>query len=151
MVCFAWLPWACAQSCREHAVLVLESCPWSHHVQHESRHFNRTLWAWAAHPCLASLVCSAVATPPGCWIWWTFSVFVIVVQSLSCVWLFATPWTAACQASLPLTISWSLPKFLSIESVMPSNHVILCHHLLLLLISQFSSDANGNNHLKSPS
>ena len=43
-----------------------------------------------------------------------------------------TPWTAACQAYLPLTISWSLPKFMSIELVIPSNHLILCHPLLLL-------------------
>src|SRR5574341_1282933 len=50
---------------------------------------------------------------------------------LSCVQLFA-PWTAACQASLSNTNSWSLPKLMSIESVMPSNHLILCHPLLLL-------------------
>ena len=43
-----------------------------------------------------------------------------------------TPWTGACQASLSLIISWSSPKFMSIESVMPSNHLILCHPLLLL-------------------
>ena len=43
-----------------------------------------------------------------------------------------TPWTAAHQASLSLTISWSLPKFMYIESVMPPNHLILCHPLLLL-------------------
>ena len=48
------------------------------------------------------------------------------------VWLFRTPWTAARQASLSLPISWSLPKFISIASVMPSNHLILCHPLLLL-------------------
>ena len=54
------------------------------------------------------------------------------VQSLSCVWLFVTPWTAACQASLSITNSWSLTKPMSIESVMPSNHLILCHSLLLL-------------------
>ena len=54
------------------------------------------------------------------------------VQSLSCVWLFATPWTAACQASLSITNSWSLPKLVSIESVMPSTHLFLCHPLLLL-------------------
>ena len=53
------------------------------------------------------------------------------VQLLSRVWLFATPWTAACQASLSITNSWSLPKFMSIELVMPSNHLILCHPLLL--------------------
>ena len=53
------------------------------------------------------------------------------VQSLSCVWLFATPWTAAHQASLSITNSWSLLRLMSIESVMPSNHLILCHPLLL--------------------
>ena len=54
------------------------------------------------------------------------------VQSLSHVWLFATPWTAACQASLSITSSQSLPKIMSIESVMSSNHLILCCSLLLL-------------------
>ena len=54
------------------------------------------------------------------------------VQSLSCVRLFATPWTAACQASLSITNSWNLLKLMSIESVMPSNHLILCCPLLLL-------------------
>ena len=57
---------------------------------------------------------------------------VIAVQSLSHVRLFATPWTAVCQASLSITNSWRLLKLLSIESVMPSNHLILCHPLLLL-------------------
>ena len=52
------------------------------------------------------------------------------VQSLSHVWLFVTPWTAACQASLSITNSWSLLKLMSIESVMPSNHLILCCPLL---------------------
>ena len=54
------------------------------------------------------------------------------VQSLSCVQLFDIPWTAARQASLSVTNSWSLLKVISIESVMPSNHLILCHPLLLL-------------------
>ena len=54
------------------------------------------------------------------------------VQSLSGVWLFVTLWTAARQASLSITSSWSLPKLMSIESVMPSNHLILCGPLLLL-------------------
>ena len=54
------------------------------------------------------------------------------VQSLSHFRLFATPWTAACQASLFITSSWSLLKLMSIESVMQSNHLILCHYLLLL-------------------
>ena len=47
------------------------------------------------------------------------------------VWLFVTPWTAAHQASLSLTIFWSSPKFISVALVMPSNHLILCHPLLL--------------------
>ena len=55
----------------------------------------------------------------------------VYVQSLSHVQLFATPWTAAHQASLSITNSWSLLKVMSIESVMPSNHLILCHPLLL--------------------
>ena len=54
------------------------------------------------------------------------------VHSLSHVWLFATPWTAAHQASLSITNSWSSPKPMSIKSMMPSNHLILCHPLLLL-------------------
>ena len=54
------------------------------------------------------------------------------VQSPSRVWFFATPWTAAHQVFLSLTISQSLPKFMSIELVMSSNHLILCHPLLLL-------------------
>ena len=56
------------------------------------------------------------------------------VQLLSRVQLFATPWTAACQASLSITKSWSLPKLMFIELVMPSNHLILCHPLLLPLL-----------------
>ena len=57
----------------------------------------------------------------------------IAVQLLSSARLFATPWTAAHQASLSFTISWSLLKLMSIESLLPSNHLILCHLLLLLL------------------
>ena len=56
----------------------------------------------------------------------------VVLQSLSCVQLFATPWTAAQQASLSFTISWSSRKLMSIEIVMPSNHRILCRPLFLL-------------------
>ena len=59
---------------------------------------------------------------------------VVVFQLSSCAQLFATLSVAACQASLSLTTSWSLPKFMSIESVMPSNHLILFCHLLLLSI-----------------
>ena len=58
--------------------------------------------------------------------------YVDVVQSLSCVQFFVTSWTAARQASLSSTNSQSLFKLMSIESVMPSNHLILCHPLVLL-------------------
>ena len=54
------------------------------------------------------------------------------VQLLSCIRLFATPWPAVRQASLSISNSWSLLKFMSIQSVMPSNHLILCRPLLLL-------------------
>ena len=69
-----------------------------------------------------------------------------VSQLLSCVRLFATPWTAACQATLSFTIFWSLHKRMSIESAMPSNHLILCH-LLLLLPSIFPSIRVFSNQL----
>ena len=74
-------------------------------------------------------------------LWWYSSVLIILeyltnsfssVQSLSRVQLSATPWIAACQTSLSITSSQSLPKTMSIESVMSSNHLILCHPLLLL-------------------
>ena len=55
-----------------------------------------------------------------------------IVLSLTCAWLFATPWTAARQASLSITNSQSLIKLVSIELVMPSNHLIFCHPFLLL-------------------
>ena len=67
-----------------------------------------------------SVVCSSILLP------------VVIVQLLSCVWLFATPWTAARQASLSFTISRSLLKLMSIELVMLFNHLILCCPLLLL-------------------
>ena len=74
------------------------------------------------------------------------TILVIVVQLLSYVQLFAIPWTAALQASLSFTISQNLLRLLSIESVMPSNHLILCHPLLLLpsifpSVRVFSSDS----------
>ena len=56
------------------------------------------------------------------------------VQSLSCVQLFAIPWTVALQASLSITNSWSLLKVMSTKLVMPSNHLIFCHPLLFLLL-----------------
>ena len=66
--------------------------------------------------------------------WWAgpCSIQFSPVQSLSHVRLFATPWIAACQASLSITNSRSLLKLMSIELVMPSNHLLLCHPLLLL-------------------
>ena len=75
------------------------------------------------------------------------------VQSLSHVQLFATPWTASCQASLSITNCQSLLKLMSIESVMPSNHLILCHPLLLLpsvfpIIRVFSNESVL--HIRSP-
>ena len=60
-------------------------------------------------------------------------VVVVVFQLLTCVQLFATPWTAVRQASLSFAISWSLLRLMSIESAMPSNHLTLCRPLLLLL------------------
>ena len=60
------------------------------------------------------------------------TIFNVVVRSLSRVQLFATPWTVACQASLSFTISRSFLELMSIESVMPSSHLILCFSLLLL-------------------
>ena len=78
----------------------------------------------AIHFLTASLVCCKISQ---------VSNEAVVFQSLSHVWLFVTPWTTACQASLAFTISWSLLKLMSIESVMLSNHLILCHpHLLNL-------------------
>ena len=62
----------------------------------------------------------------------TEKVCTIAVHLLSCVWLFVTPWTAACQASLSFTNSWSLLRFMYIESMMLSNHLIFCCPLLLL-------------------
>ena len=70
----------------------------------------------------------------------------VVVQSLSCVWLFATPWTVAHQASLSFTISQSLLKLMSTKSVMSPSHLILCCPLLLLL-SIFPSIGVFSNEL----
>ena len=71
-----------------------------------------------------------------CYTWVAMQIFSYTqfssVQSLSRVRLFATPWIAACQASLSITNSWSSRRLMSIESVMPSGHLILCRPLLLL-------------------
>ena len=72
------------------------------------------------------------------YIYTSLCMWVLVVQLLRCVWLFPTPWSAACQAFLSFIIYWSLLKFMSTELVMPSNHFGLCH-LFLLLPSIFSS------------
>ena len=94
--------------------------------------------------CLLSCISDRVFTTelPGSWLFsyllWFLVPFKIPqlssVQSLSRVPLFAIPWIAACQASLSITNSQSLPKPMSTESVMPSSHLILCHPLLLLPI-----------------
>ena len=74
------------------------------------------------------------------------------IKSLSCVQLFAIPWDAACQSSLSITSSWSLLKLMSIESVMPSNHLILFHALLLpsILPSIRSSSRELALHIRWP-
>ena len=67
-----------------------------------------------------------------CWILSFFPLHCLtLLYLLSCVQFFATPWTAACQASLSINNSWSLSRLMSIESVMPCNHLILCHPLPL--------------------
>ena len=74
---------------------------------------------------------------------------VVIIQSLSRVWLFATPWISACQAFLSFIISWSFLKLMSIESVMSSNHLILCRALLLPSIFPsirvFSNESDGQS------
>ena len=81
----------------------------------------KKLWRWIVVMVVPYWECT--------WCHWT--VLFSSVQSHSHVWLFATPWTAARQASLSITNSRSLPKLMSTESVMPSNHLILCRPLLL--------------------
>ena len=74
----------------------------------------------------------------------TTTPWIVVVQSLSCVWLFVTPWTAAGQASLSFTISRSFLKLMSVESVMLSSHLVLCRPLLPLpsiFIRVFSTES----------
>ena len=83
---------------------------------------SATLWTAACQASLSSTISWSLLGPS----------LSQSVQSLSCVWLFATLWTAACQASLSIPNSQSMPKLMSIKMVMPSNHVILCHSLLLL-------------------
>ena len=77
----------------------------------------------------------------------------IVIKLLSCTWLFVTPWIAARQAFLSLTISLSLLKLMSFESVMPSNHLILCYPFLFLSSIFPSTEVLSNesaHHIKWP-
>ena len=86
------------------------------------------LWFLSVHPC-----CLLIK-------------IIFALLQFSRVQLFATPWTSACQASLSIANSWSLPKLMSIESVMSSNHLVLCRPLLLLpsifpIIRVFSNES----------
>ena len=67
---------------------------------------------------------------------WRTWIWISSVQLLSRVWLFVTPWTAACQASLSITNCQNLPKLMFTETVMPSNYLILCHSLLFLSLGR---------------
>ena len=90
------------------------------------------LWGSGIPPSLNQQADSHPWRPQGSPSFCFFLLIAFVVHSLSLVLLSATPWTAAHQASLSFTNSWSLLKFMSFELVMPSNHLILCHPLLLL-------------------
>ena len=85
--------------------------------------FNKKFWGKWIFTC-TRIKLNSYLTP--------YTFVVVVVQSFSHVWLFATPWTAARQASLPFTISWNWLKLMYTESVMPSNCLILWDPLLLL-------------------
>ena len=90
------------------------------------------------YECIKKLLIKWSQTQKAHIIWFPYIKF-SSIQSLSCLWLFVTPWTATRQASLSITNSRSLLKLMSFESVMPSNHIILCHPLLLLLAIIFPS------------
>ena len=101
------------------------------------------LWLLAFFGVLWLVVVSPQSLPPSSrsffpislcpfFLWGYQSLYFSPVQSLSRVWVFATSWTIACQASLSITNSWTLAKLMSIELMMPSNHLILCCPLLLL-------------------
>ena len=100
-----WLYWAVAPVCRHRSL-------WPHNDE----------YLWGPTPGL----------PLSVFYCWHYYCQFGSVQSPSCVWLFVTPWTAARQASLSITNFQSLLKLMSIESVMPSNHLILCRPLVLL-------------------
>ena len=95
-----------------------------------SQFIPHSLTPWCPYICfICLLLCFCFANRFICTI---LSRFHSSVQSHNCVWLFVTPWTATFQASLSTTNSQSLLKLMSTESVMPSNHLILCRHLFLL-------------------
>ena len=102
--------------------VTIEWLGWITYSELETSYMAIKWWQWWQGGCL--------------WLWLfnplynQYIYFFSSVQSLSRVWLFATPWTAARQASLSITNSWSLLKLMSIELVMPSNHLILCRPLL---------------------
>ena len=85
---------------------------------------------WIFYLCMITNVSFGHLENIGSWVMQTSQMLVVVVQWLSHVQFFVTPWTAACQASPPITISPSLIKLMSIESVIASNHFILCRPLL---------------------
>ena len=93
--------------------------------------FEKANWHVLRFPCGDSHSARKWRGSPANGQWESLALSLSSVQSLSSVLLFVTPWTAARQASLPITNSWSLLKLMSITSVMPSNHLILCHPLLL--------------------
>ena len=96
------------------------------------RQFFHGLGMWGD---VSGMILTRSEQPRSLYVWFTVGFELLQfhsVQSLSRVQLFATPWTAARQASLFITNSQSLLKLMSIKSVMPSNHLILCHPLLLL-------------------
>ena len=143
------MPWKSGDS-----LLPLCSTKWEHDEQavlcnlEDGPHQNSTMlpWrSWTSQPSeLWEINFYCLWTSGSYCLWlilfinlWYFIV-AVVVQSLSWVWLFATPWTAALQASLSLTISRSLLKLMSIELVMPCNHFVLCH--------PFSSFLNLSQH-----
>ena len=96
-------------------------------ISSSPKYISSSSWVWS-YTTFPSFLCSWVQPCD----WQRCHLYASSVQLLSCVWLFATPWTAARQASLSITNSGSPPKPMSVESVMPSNHLILCRPLLLL-------------------
>ena len=112
------------------------------HLQREQNKGVKWEWGGYHYVCIfKTLTMALIFIFPGIWIFLaeytskegtflgssTLVFIFVVVQSLSPVWFFETPWTAAHQAWLSFTISWSLLSLMSIESVIPSNHLILCH------------------------